>query len=83
VRGSLRRGCLVRTTQQVLGHNPLEILFRDAVPRAAVPLGREQREGRIDVTWLDNPTALRSLNLVVEVFVDVVDALHVVPRSVG
>jgi hypothetical protein len=73
---------LVGTAQQILGHNPLEILVfaLDAISRAPVRPYREQPEDGIDMTRLDNITALRSLKLVEDVVVDMVDVFHRVPR---
>jgi hypothetical protein len=73
---------LVGTAQQILGHNPLEILVLalDAISRASVCPYREQPEDGIDMTCLDNVTALRSLKLVEDVVVDMVDVFHRVPR---
>jgi hypothetical protein len=73
---------LVGTAQQVFSHNPLEILVLalDAVPWAPVrPCGQEC-EYCIDMTWLDNITALRSLKLVEDIVVNTVDVFHRVPR---
>jgi hypothetical protein len=54
---------LVGTAQQVRIHNPLEILVLalDAIPGVPVRPYRQECEDRIDMTWLDNFTALRSL----------------------
>jgi hypothetical protein len=73
---------LVGTAQQVLSHNPFEILVLalDAVPGAPVGLYRQECEDCIDMTWLDNFTALRSLKLVEDVVVDMIDVFHVLPR---
>jgi hypothetical protein len=73
---------LVGTAQQVLSHNPLEIFFLalDAVPRAPVCLDRQECDDRINIASLDNPAALRSLELVEDVVVDIVDVVHRVPR---
>ena len=70
------------TAQQVLGHNPLESLFLalDAVPWAPVSLYRQQCKNCIDMTWLDNFTTLRSLKLVEDVVVDMINVFHVLPR---
>jgi hypothetical protein len=73
---------LVGTAQQVFSHNPLEILVLalDAVPGAPVRPYRQECEYCIDMTWLDNITALRSLKLVKDIVVDMVDVFHRVPR---
>jgi hypothetical protein len=73
---------LVGTTQQVLSHNPFEILVLalDTVPGAPVRLYRQECEDCIDMTWLDSLTALRSLKLVEDVVVDMIDVFHVLPR---
>jgi hypothetical protein len=73
---------LVGTAQQVLSHNPFEILVLalDAVPGAPVRLYRQEREDCIDMTWLDSFTALRSLKLVEDIVVDMIDVSHVLPR---
>ena len=75
-------GGLVETTEQVLGHDPLEILFLalDAVPRAPVRLYGQAREDCIDIALLDNIAALRSVMLVQDVVVDMVDVFHGVSR---
>jgi hypothetical protein len=72
----------VGTAQQILSHNPFEILVLalDAVPGAPVRLYRQECEDCIDVTWLDSFTALRSLKLVEDVVVDMIDVFHVLPR---
>jgi hypothetical protein len=73
-----KAGGLVQTTQQLLGYNPLEILFLalDAISRAPVRLYGQQCKNGIDVTWLDIVTALRSVMLVVDVVVDMIDVFH-------
>jgi hypothetical protein len=72
---------LVGTAQQVLSHNPLEILVLalDAVPGARVRPYRQECEDCVDMTWLDSFTALRSLKLVEDVVIDMVDVFHRVP----
>jgi hypothetical protein len=69
---------LVGTAQQVLGHNPLKIFFLalDAAPRAPVRLDRQECDDRINIASLDNPAALRSLELVEDVVVDIVDVVR-------
>src|ERR1019366_877124 len=66
---SPKAGGLVEAAQQVLGHNPLEILFLalNAVPRAPVRLYGQAREDCIDVALRDNIAALRSVMLVQDV----------------
>jgi hypothetical protein len=73
---------LVGTAQQVLSHNPFEILVLalDAVPGAAVRLYRQECDDRIDIALLDNIAASRSLKLVEDVVVDMVDVFDVLPR---
>jgi hypothetical protein len=73
---------LIGTAQQILRHDSLEILVLalDAVPRAPVRPYRQECEDGINMTWLDNLTALRSLKLVEDVVVDMIDVSHRVPR---
>lgn len=73
---------LVQSTQYVLGDNPLEILFLalDAVTRAPVGLYKLQRDDRIYIALLDNIAALRSLKLVEDLVVDMINVFHRVPR---
>src|ERR1700681_4239436 len=77
-----KAGGLVEAAQQFLGNNPLEILFLafDAISRAPVCLYRQQCKDGIDVTQLDNTPALRSVMLVVDMVVDMINVLHRIPR---
>jgi hypothetical protein len=72
----------VGTAQQVLGHDPLEslLLALDAVPGTPVRLYRQECDDRVDIALLDHVAALRSLKLVQDVVVDMIDVFYRLPR---
>jgi hypothetical protein len=72
----------METAQQILGHNPLESLFLalDAVSGAPVRLYRQECDDRVDIALLYHFAALRSLKLVEDVVVDMIDVFHCLPR---
>jgi hypothetical protein len=72
----------MKTAQQILGHNPLEILFLalDPVSRAPVRPDRKECDDRVDIAFLDHFAALRSLKLVEDVVIDMIGVFHRLPR---